>query len=213
MAAVSHPSAADAPDVERLRRIVADAWDATTPVAEHVDSETRQTAFTLLLEAMLHDGQGARPTAERTMVAEPRPAADAPIDRAFATEVQRTDALATALGLEYGEVQSLFDLGAPEPVLRLNPTKLAPDSAGALREITLLVSVGRGALGLDTGTRHVREAAAAHDRLDAASFNADMELIPDIVLRGHPDGDNRYVGLRGAGFEAAGDLARRLVRE
>lgn len=213
MAAVSQPSAADAPDVERLRRIVADAWDATTPVAEHVDSETRQTAFTLLLEAMLHDGQGARPTAERTMAADPPPAAAAPIDRAFVTEVQRTDALATALGLEYGDVQSLFDLGAPEPVLRVDPTKLAPDGSDALREITLLVSVGRGALGLDTGTRHVREAAAAHDKLDAANFNADMELIPDIVLRGHPDGDNRYVGLRGAGFEAAGDLARRLVRE
>lgn len=213
MAAVSHPSAADAPDVERLRRIVADAWDATTPVADHVDSETRQTAFTLLLEAMLHDGQGASPTAKQTTVADPPLVAATPIDRAFVTEVQRTDALATALGLEYGDAQSLFDLGAPEPVLRVNPTKLAPDSADALREITLLVSVGRGALGLDTGTRHVREAAAAHDRLDAASFNADMELIPDIVLRGHPDGDNRYVGLRGAGFEAAGDLARRLVRE
>ena len=121
--------------------------------------------------------------------------------------------MATTLGLEYDDVGSLFDLSAAEPVLRVNPTKLAPNDADVLREITLLVCIGRGALGLAAGTRHIREAAAAHDRLDAANFNAVMERIPGIALRGHSDSDNRFVGLRGAGFEAAGDLARRLVRE
>lgn len=44
------PPASDLLDAERLRRIVADAWDATSPVADQVDLETRQSAFRLLLE-------------------------------------------------------------------------------------------------------------------------------------------------------------------
>ena len=206
-------------EAERLRRIVADAWSATDPVADQVDSETRQTAFKLLLEAMLQNGQSILSTVEPTEPDDSPPPppppqiTEAPIDRAFATEVQRIDAVSMSLGIEYEDVQSLYDLSRLEPALRLNPAKLATEREAALREITLLVSAVRGALGLDTGTRHLREAAAAHGKLDAARFNATMECMPDIALRGHPDSDNRFVGLRGKGFAAAGELARRLVRE
>ena len=212
-------TAPDSLDAERLRRIVADAWDATSPVADQVDLETRQSAFRLLLEAMLQNGYEPAPE-EPPAVDEPPPTDqwsetdDWSIDRAFATEVQRTDAVAMSLGLEYDEAQSLYDLSGPEPRLRVDPAKLAADRQSALREITLLVCVGRGGIGLDTGTRHVREAAAAHQRpVSDGEFNACMENIPDIALRGHPDSDNRFVGLRGKGFDAGRELARRLARE
>ena len=213
------PPASDLLDAERLRRIVADAWDATSPVADQVDLETRQSAFRLLLEAMLQNGYEPAPE-EPPAVDETPPTDQWPetddwsIDRAFATEVQRTDAVAMSLGLEYDEAQSLYDLSGPDPRLRVDPAKLAADRQSALREITLLVCVGRGAVGLDSGTRHVREAAAAHQRpVPVGDFNACMESIPDIVLRGHSDSDNRLVRLRGTGVEAARDLAQRLARE
>ena len=214
------PPASDLLDAERLRRIVADAWDATSPVADQVDLETRQSAFRLLLESMLQNGYEPAPE-EPPAVDEPPPEIDQwsepddwSIDRAFATEVQRTDAVAMSLGLEYDEAQSLYDLSGPEPRLRVDPAKLAADRQSALREITLLVCVGRGAVGLDSGTRHVREAAAAHQRpVPDGDFNICVESIPDVVLRGHSDSENRFVGLRGKGFDAAGELARRLVRE
>lgn len=209
MTTASHPSA----EAERLSRIVADAWSATSPVADEVDQATRQAAFKLVLETMLQNGAEQLGAPDEWADEPPGQTAREALDDALATEVQRTDAVATALGLEYGDVGALFDLSAAEPVLHVNPTKLAPDDADVLREITLLVCIGRGALGLATGTRHIREAAAAHDRLDAVNFNAEMERIPGIALRGHSDSDNRFVGLRGAGFEAAGDLARRLVCE
>lgn len=214
------PPASDLLDAERLRRIVADAWDATSPVADQVDLETRQSAFRLLLENMLQNGYEPAPP-EPLAVEEPPPETDGwpetddwSIDRAFATEVQRTDAVAMSLGLEYDEAQSLYDLSGPEPRLRLDPAKLAADRQSALREITLLVCVGRGAVGLDSGTRHVREAAAAHLRpVPDGEFDACMESIPDIVLRGHADSENRLVRLRGTGVEAARELAQRLVCE
>ena len=209
MTAASHTSA----EAERLSRIVADAWSATSPVAGEVDQATRQAAFKLVLETMLQNGAERLGAPDEWANEPPRQTAREALDDALATEVQRTDAVATTLGLEYDDVGSLFDLSAAEPVLRVNSTKLAPGSADVLHEITLLVCIGRGALGLATGTKHIREAAAAHGRLDTANFDAEMERIPGIALRGHSDSDNRFVGLRGAGFEAAGDLARRLVRE
>ena len=209
MTTAPHTSA----EAERLSRIVADAWSATSPVAGEVDQATRQAAFKMVLETMLQNGAEQLDAPDEWTDEPPRLTAREALDDALATEVQRTDAVAVALGLEYDDVGTLFDLSAAEPVLRVNPTKLAPDSADVLREITLLVCIGRGALGLATGTKHIREAAAAHGRLDAANFDAEMERIPGIALRGHSDSDNRFVGLRGAGFEAAGELARRLVCE
>lgn len=200
-------TASDLLDAERLRRIVADAWDATSPVADQVDLETRQSAFRLLLEAMLQNGYDPAPE-------KPPETDDWSIDRAFATEVQRTDAVAMSLGLEYDEAQSLYDLSGPEPRLRMDPAKLAADRQSALREVTLLVCVGRGAVGLDSGTRHVREAAVAHQRpVPDGDFNVCMESIPDVVLRGHSDSENRLVRLRGTGVEAARELAQHLARE
>ena len=214
------PPASDLLDAERLRRIVADAWDATSPVADQVDLETRQSAFRLLLENMLQNGYEPAPP-EPLAVGEPPPEIDGwpetddwSIDRAFATEVQRTDAVAMSLGLEYDEAQSLYDLSGPEPRLHVDPAKLSAERQSALREITLLVCVGRGGIGLDTGTRHVREAAAAHLRpVPDGEFDACMESIPGIVLRGYPDSENRLVRLRGTGVEAARELAQRLARE
>ena len=138
MTTASHTSA----EVERLSRIVADTWSATSAVAGEVDHATRQAAFKLVLETMLQNGAERLGAPDEWADEPPGQTTREALDDALATEVQRTDAVATALGLEYGDVGALFDLSAAEPVLHVNPTKLAPDDADVLREITLLVCIG-----------------------------------------------------------------------
>ena len=203
-------------EAERLRRIVADAWSATDPVADQVDSETRQTAFKLLLEAMLQNGGGARPEIEPPESngvpdAITEESFEVSIDDALATEIQRADAVAGYLGIDDEDVATLYELCDSEPQLRLSTSKLDSQPAAAIGEITLLVAAARSALGLETGTEHVRAAADAHDTLDPLTFDSTIAAMTDIALRGHPDSKNRLIRLRGKGVEAARALAQRLV--
>ena len=198
-------------EVERLSRIVADAWTATAPVAGEVDRATRQAAFTLVLETMLQNGAGPS-GAPAGWAAEPHGDADRdPLDDAFATETQRADAIAEYLGIVSERVAGLYDISDAIPKLRLKSAYLSEQSAEATREIALLVTAARAALGLETGTRNIREAALAHRKFDDAAFDPTVEQMMEISLRGASESVNRRVRLRGTGVEAARELAQQLA--
>ena len=187
-------------EVERLSRIVADAWTATAPVAGEVDRATRQAAFTLVLETMLQNGAELHSDPDRD-----------PLDDAFATETQRADAIADYLGIVHEGIADLYDVGGREPKLRLNSTQVSQRSADATREIALLVVAARAALGLESGIHNIREAVVAHHKLDIANFDRALTEMTEISVRGSHGSPNRRVRLRGKGVEAARALARQLA--
>ena len=187
-------------EVERLSRIVADAWTATAPVAGEVDRATRQAAFTLVLETMLQNGAELHSDPDRD-----------PLDDAFTTETQRADAIAEYLGIVSERVAGLYDISDAMPKLRVKSAYLSEQSAEAIREIALLVTAARAALGLETGTRNIREAALAHRKFDDAAFDPTVEQMMEISLRVAAESVNRRVRLRGTGVEAARELAQQLA--
>lgn len=204
MTTASHTSA----EAERLSRIVADAWSATSPVAGEVDQATRQAAFKLVLETMLQNG--AEPPDEWADEP-PRLTAREALDDALATEIQRADAIAGYLGIVSDRVADLYDIGDSTPKLCVKSAFLSEQPTDATREIALLVTAARAALGLETGTRNIREAVLAHVKLDEVVFDRTLPLLKEISVRGAPASPNRRVRLRGTGVEAARELAQRLV--
>ncbi len=207
------PAAASA-DVERLRQIVRDAWDATDSVEQVVGQEAREAAFKLVLETMLH----AAPSRQEEFAADDangaaaqRSATAAPIDASLATLEQRTDAVSRYLSIGYDEVGDLYDLSGDEPLLIVNAAALPKSRAEATRALTLLVAASRSALGLDTGTSHVRAAVDLYQRLDPANFGKTLAAMSEISLRGLPRSHNRLVRLNGKGVDAARALAARYV--
>lgn len=75
----------------------------------------------------------------------------------------------------------------------------------------MLVAAGRAALGLDTGSRHIREAVEAHRKLDAPNFGSTLTNMEEIALRGRPGAKNRLVRLRANGVDSARRLAAQIV--
>lgn len=199
-----------------MGRLVAEAWQATEVVAGEVEQSTREAAFKLVLEALLRN--------------EPRPAGEEslsrsndsrsmdtdsanPIDISYADPDQRAAAIADYLGIEYAAALDLFNLEDSEPILHIHRTKLSNTRAKAVREVTLLVAAGRAALGLDTGTNHVRFSANQLDVLDASNFGSTLAGMKEIALRGRAKSKNRLIRLRGAGVAEARELAARIVGE
>lgn len=198
-------------EVERLSRIVADAWTATAPVASEVDRATRQAAFTLVLETMLQNGAEPSGAPDGWAAELHGDAGRDPLDDAFATETQRADAIAEYLGIVSERVAGMYDIGDATPKLRVKSAYLSEQPADATREIALLVTAARAALGLETGTRNIRETALAHRRFDDEAFDPTLAQMTEISLRGASESVNRRVRLRGTGVEAARELAQQLA--
>ncbi len=209
MTTASHTSA----EAERLSRIVADAWSATSPVAGEVDQATRQAAFKLVLETMLQNGAERLDAPDEWTEEPPGQTSREALDEAFATETQRADAIAQYLGIASDRVADFYDIGGATPKLRLKSASLSKQPTDTTREIALLVTAARAALGLETGTRNVRDAALAHGELDDAAVDLALDQIKEISVRGAAASPNRRVRLRGMGVEAARELAQRLAHQ
>ncbi len=87
-----------------MARLVREAWLATAEIDGVVDGETRQSAFLLVLEAMLRNGESAEP-ASQTESADPFDASFQPIeqDDLYPTPELRTDAISAYLRIESGQ--------------------------------------------------------------------------------------------------------------
>lgn len=196
----------------RLGELVAQAHEAASVLGEgEEDRELRRIAFERVLDHLLGNGNGGHGVAPQPgpVEAATKPADD-PIDGALATEQQRVDAAARYFDIDPEGVRELFDLGGDEPQLVLPPGKLPGGKAEAVREIALLISGVRTAVGLATGTSHIRQAASDYRKLDS-NFMTTLGAMDKIAVLGKPGSQNRLVRMRVIGAEAARPLARRLV--
>ncbi len=185
----------------RLGELVAQARDAVSVLGEE-DRELRSIAFERVLDHLLGNGV-VRAEPARKLVEEP-------IDAVLGTEQQRVDAAARYFDIAPAEVRELFDLSNGEPRLVLHSNKLPRGKAEAVREIALLVCGVRTAVGLDTGSQHIRRASDDFNKLDR-NFMTVLGEMDMIAVLGKPDSRNRLVRMRATGAEAARPLAQRLV--
>lgn len=188
----------------RLGELVAQARDAASVLGEE-DRELRSIAFERVLDHLLgNGGNGSAPQAPAQKLV------DDPIDGVLATEQQRVDAAARYFDIDPEGVRQLFDLSGDEPQLVLPSGKLPGGKAEAVREIALLIGGVRTAVGLATGTSHIRQAASDYKKLDD-NFMTTLGELNKIAVLGKPGSRNRLVRMRVIGAEAARPLAQRLV--
>ena len=190
---------------DELRALVEDAWNATAALEDA--PADRSGAFRMVLEAALRDnGGGAWRAAGETGDAESSLASGCD------TAEGRTSALAAAFAIKREQVADLFDVRSAEPTLTAFATqRLARDCRPATREITLLICVARNAVGLSTGTWLLRDLAGTYDRLDLKDFEATLEAMEEIFVHGEAGADDRGITLRSLGFEAAREIAQRML--
>ena len=186
----------------RLGELVAQARDAVSVLGEE-DRELRRIAFERVLDHLLGNGNGV-------VRAEPARKLEEPIDAVLGTEQQRVDAAARYFDIDPERVRELFDLSGDEPRLVLPPDKLPREKAAAVREIALLIGGVRTAVGLATGTSHIRQAVSDYQKLDD-DFMTTLGAMDKVAVLGKPGSRNRLVRMRAIGAEAARPLAQRLV--
>lgn len=117
--------------------------------------------------------------------------------------------LATALGISYDVIELFYAIEDNELALNL-PSKLVPaGNTPAMKEIAIMLSVGRKHAGLGIGTPFelIRAACDDHGKLDSKNFAAAMSsLKPNLVPSGK--GAKELVPKR-----PADDLARDLIQK
>ena len=194
-----------------MASVVREAWLATATLDEVADTETRRSAFMLVLEAMLRNKGEAL---AETVIPKNGAEADSPGDvgdNLYSTPELRMDAISSYLEIAGEQVEILFDVNEPTPSVQVHPSQLPHAKGTATREIALLVLAGRTALGIDTSMDDVRKVAERYRKYDGANFAKTLQSSPDLVVLRKPRSSQRTVRLRGAGVSAARELAQRLV--
>ena len=190
-----------------LKEILKSAEEAVTIIE---DEDRRRIAFERVLDHLLNTSDGNLAADGRSPV--PSIGVEQPmVDSAFASEQQRTDEIAQYFGIEPEQVYDIFDLSDDDPRLRLSSTKLSKDKAGGTREIALLITGARTALGRDTDTAGIRAAADDYGRLDSSHFMSTVANMKQLSLLGKRHSSNRAVRMKFLGAEEAKRLAQKLV--
>ena len=194
--------------------VVREAWLATAELDEVVDSDVRQSAFVLVLEAMLRDG----------VVETPAEAVDLPDefdasydlveqDDLYPTPELRTDAISSYLGIKAEQVPLLCAVEQADPTLRANVKRLLTEKHVSIREIALLLLGVRTAVALDTDLDEVRRAGEKYCSLDESTSAEIMQSSPEWVVMGVRGSERKIVRLRSAGVDAVRELVQQLVSE
>ena len=194
----------------RLGELVAQAREAASVLTDD-DKDLRPIAFERVLEHLLGLGNGGGQLDGAPQLTQPGSADSAPTDAILGTEQQRVDAASRYFDIDPEQVRELFDLGGDDPQPQLSPRKLSKGKATAVREVALLVCGVRTAVGLETGTQHIRAAADTLDKLDPANFMKTLDSMPEIAVLGRRGSSNRAIRMKVTGAEAARPLAQRLV--
>ena len=192
---------------EQLTEIVKRVRVATESLSGD-DLRLREIAFEKLLEHELASGTDAN--GSQTPSAESSSESIAPPDSSYSTSEMRADAVGRYFKIEPEEAQDIFDLSKEAPTLDLPSNKIEGTRAAAVRQIALLICGARTALGLETGSAHIREAAEAYDKVDP-NFMTYLTNFDKIAVRGKKSSPNRLVRMRVIGAEEAQDVARKLV--
>ena len=193
---------------EQLAEIVERVRKATKSLDDQ-DQRLREIAFEKLLEHEL--SSAAQADVAHAPSEDESGNGAAPPDSSYDTLQMRADAVARYFKIKPEEAQDIFDLSSEVPTLDLPSNKIEPARAAAVRQITLLICGARTALGLETGSANIREAAEAYGKADT-NFMAHLTNFDDkIAVRGKKSSPNRLVRMRVKGAEEAGRVARNLV--
>lgn len=198
----------------QLKAIVDDAWAATETLSE-CEASVRQAAFERLLSHLLAgdtggDANGEEITRPAAATHTPAGAPTEPIDDTYATPEQRAEAVGRFFGITPEEASDLFDLTQMDPKLQLPSKRLPEARADAVRKIALLVCGARTALGVETGSKDIRQAAEDYKKYDR-NFMPILTDMPELAVRGKSRSKNRLVRMRVIGTEEARSLAASLV--
>lgn len=196
----------------QMAQVIEEAWRATASLDEVVDGETRQSAFVLVLEAMLRNAASAEPKVDANL-------ADSfddsyqvvEQDDLYPTPGLRAEAISAYLDIQPEQVPLLCSVEQAAPDLRLRPTRLAPTNPAAAREIALLLLGVRTAVALDTQLDDIRQAVERYCQGDEPPFAAALQSSPEWVVMGVRGSERKIVRLREPGVTAARTLAQRLV--
>ena len=199
---------------EELKAIVDDAWAATETLSQ-CDAGVRQAAFERLLSHLLAGNtsggvNGDAIARSATAVHEPAGASQEPIDDSYATQEQRAEAVSRFFDITPEEASDLFDLTQPDPKLQLPSKKLPEARTDAVRKIALLMCGARTALGIETGSKDIRQVAEDYKKYDR-NFMSVLTEMPELAVRGKSHSKNRLVRMRVIGTEEARTLAASLV--
>lgn len=199
-------------DVKELTDLV-DAADKATSGLEN--AELRRVAFERVLEHLLRNGAAGTPVTSRPDGASGKaPKANAEkADGVFAEEQQRIDAIATYFRITPDEVLHLFDTSEETPSLVLHSSSLDNTNTVATRQIALIVTGGRTALGQKTTTADIRSVVDNYGRLDSSNFMGTLANMPELAVLGKPRSPNRVVRMKATGAEQARELAQRMIGE
>ena len=198
-----------ATSTDHLARLVERADEAVRGIE---DADRQRIAFDRVLVHLLNQDHGV-PTAGSPVAAALDPAGSAVADAAFADPQQRIDAVAEYFKIDPEHVPDVFDVSDDDPSLNIRSGQLSESKANATREIALLVTGARTALGTDTETTHIRECADNYGRLDSKNFMATLTAMPELSVLGKRGSSNRVVRMKVRGAEKAEDLVKRLVGE
>ncbi len=199
-----------AASTDGLKELVQQAQDAAAELLK-ADPELGRIAFREILGHLLRELQLTEQANGAAAAIASSADVESSIDETYATEEQRAWAVAQSFNIDIHEARDLFDLSGPDPMLQVHSKSLAKQRSTATREIALLVCGARTALGLDTGTDHIRVAAERHNRLDPPNFMKTLGAMKQIVVRGSPGSHNRLVRLKVTGVEKARELAAQLT--
>ncbi len=199
-------------DVKGLTALVDTAKEATSGLK---GTDLHRVAFERVLDHLLRNGaEGAPSTARREGTRmEGAEANTEKADGVFATEQQRIDAIACYFDVMPDEVIHLFDTSGETPSLVIHASSLDKANAVATREIALLVTGGRTALGQKTTTNDIRDVVGSYGRLDRSNFMSTLAKTTDLAVLGKPKSPNRVVRMKVIGAEKARELVQRLIGE
>lgn len=190
-----------------LKEILKSAEEAVTVIE---DEDRRRIAFERVLDHLLNTSDGNQTADGRSPV--PSIGVEQPmVDSAFASEQQRTDEIAQYFGIEPEQVPDVFDLSEEDPRLTLAKAKLNQSKANGTRDIALLVTGMRTALGRDTDTEHIRVAAVDYGKLDSSNFMQTLATMTQLSLLGKSSSPRRAVRMKIRGAEEARKLVRSIV--
>ena len=192
----------------RLKDLLKSAEDAISDIK---DEEMKRIAFERVLDHLLKtDDPGlAVGDSAKYLLPEDEVAADS----SLATEQQRIDEVASYFGIDPDHVSDIFDLSQEDPSLRLNSSGLSPSKAQGTRDIALLITGARTALGRATHTDHIRGTAEDYRKLDSKNFMNILSRMKQVSLLGKPHSSRRTVRMKVRGAEEAATLVQKLVNE
>ncbi len=194
---------------ERLKHLVATARFATEDLEK---SELHLEAFGRVLDYLLNKEGTQSDSPEDPLPSRARSVShESPIDEALSTLSQRIDAVADFFDVEPDQVEHLFDVSQDEPALVLHSSKLESAKTPATRQIALLVTGLRTALGLDTTTKHIRSTVDDFSRLDTSNFMGALVNMEGISVLGKKGSPNRAVRMKVIGHDEAQHVAQSLI--